>query len=106
MVAQQIREAIPEGQRIEKAQLHAAIHKSASVGAPQAERAKATVAVKQALPYVRLVGESWPLGLKRAWFEHRAAIFLKAADLLAGPRGVGIDIAADHGQRAAIASRR
>ena len=29
--------------------------------------------VKQALPYVRLVGESWPLGLKRAWFEHRAA---------------------------------
>lgn len=29
--------------------------------------------VKQALPYVRLVGEAWPLGLKRAWFEHRAA---------------------------------
>ena len=29
--------------------------------------------VKQALPYVRLVGESWPLDLKRAWFEHRAA---------------------------------
>ena len=29
--------------------------------------------LKQALPYVRLVGEGWPLGLKRAWFEHRAA---------------------------------
>ena len=29
--------------------------------------------VKQALPYVRLVGEGWPLGLKRAWFEHQAA---------------------------------
>ena len=31
------------------------------------------VCVKQALPYVRLVGEGWPLDLKRAWFEHRAA---------------------------------
>ena len=29
--------------------------------------------VKQALPYVRLVGDSWPLDLRRAWFEHRAA---------------------------------
>ena len=29
--------------------------------------------VKQALPYVRLVGEGWPLDLKRAWYEHRAA---------------------------------
>ncbi|MFO1073391.1 MAG: S-methyl-5-thioribose kinase [Geminicoccaceae bacterium] len=29
--------------------------------------------LKQALPYVRLVGEGWPLGLQRAWFEHRAA---------------------------------
>lgn len=27
------------------------------------------VAVKQALPYVRLVGESWPLPLSRAYFE-------------------------------------
>ena len=33
----------------------------------------ATLCVKQALPYVRLVGEGWPLDLKRAWFEHRAA---------------------------------
>ena len=30
------------------------------------------VCVKQALPYVRLVGESWPLPLERAFFEHRA----------------------------------
>jgi 5-methylthioribose kinase len=30
--------------------------------------------VKQALPYVRLVGESWPLDLKRAWFEHQATV--------------------------------
>lgn len=29
--------------------------------------------IKQALPYVRLVGESWPLPLKRAFFEHEAA---------------------------------
>jgi 5-methylthioribose kinase len=30
------------------------------------------VCVKQALPYVRLVGESWPLPLERAFFEHEA----------------------------------
>ncbi|WP_299620562.1 S-methyl-5-thioribose kinase [Pelagibius sp.] len=30
------------------------------------------VAVKQALPYVRLIGESWPLPLSRAHFEHMA----------------------------------
>jgi len=30
------------------------------------------VIVKQALPYVRLVGESWPLPLKRAFFEYHA----------------------------------
>src|SRR5262245_21877760 len=28
--------------------------------------------VKQALPYLRLVGEGWPLGLKRAYFEQLA----------------------------------
>jgi 5-methylthioribose kinase len=28
--------------------------------------------VKQALPYVRLVGESWPLPLKRSFFEYNA----------------------------------
>ena len=30
------------------------------------------IAVKQALPYVRLVGESWPLPLSRSHYEHRA----------------------------------
>ena len=33
---------------------------------------KGGVAVKQALPYVRLVGESWPLPLSRAHYEHMA----------------------------------
>jgi 5-methylthioribose kinase len=32
------------------------------------------VVVKQALPYVRLVGESWPLPRKRSWFEYNALI--------------------------------
>ncbi|MBA4781840.1 MAG: S-methyl-5-thioribose kinase [Rhizobiales bacterium] len=31
-----------------------------------------SVIAKQALPYVRLVGESWPLPLSRAYFEHEA----------------------------------
>ena len=30
------------------------------------------VCIKQALPYVRLVGESWPLSLDRAHYEHEA----------------------------------
>lgn len=30
------------------------------------------IAVKQALPYVRLVGESWPLPLSRSYYEHLA----------------------------------
>src|SRR5689334_2204239 len=34
--------------------------------------AKGGVAVKQALPYVRLVGESWPLPLSRAHYEYLA----------------------------------
>jgi 5-methylthioribose kinase len=33
---------------------------------------KAAVVVKQALPYVRLVGDSWPLPLSRSYFEHMA----------------------------------
>src|SRR5262245_34055989 len=33
---------------------------------------KAGVVVKQALPYVRLVGESWPLPLSRSYYEHMA----------------------------------
>ncbi len=32
------------------------------------------VIVKQALPYVRLVGDSWPLPLKRAYYEYNALI--------------------------------
>ena len=35
---------------------------------------KGGVAVKQALPYVRLVGESWPLPLSRAHYEHMALL--------------------------------
>ncbi len=34
--------------------------------------AKDSVIVKQALPYVRLVGDSWPLPLYRAFYEHCA----------------------------------
>jgi 5-methylthioribose kinase len=33
---------------------------------------KGAIIVKQALPYVRLVGESWPLPLKRSFFEYHA----------------------------------
>lgn len=33
---------------------------------------KSGLVVKQALPYVRLVGESWPLPLDRAYFEYHA----------------------------------
>ena len=36
------------------------------------EGPKGSVIVKQALPYVRLVGDSWPLPLKRAFFEYHA----------------------------------
>jgi 5-methylthioribose kinase len=32
------------------------------------------VAAKQALPYVRMVGESWPLPLSRSHYEHRALV--------------------------------
>lgn len=39
-----------------------------------------TVIVKQALPYVRLVGESWPLPLKRSFFEYHALTRLGARD--------------------------
>src|SRR5687767_7995882 len=40
------------------------------------------VAVKQALPYVRLVGESWPLPLSRAHYEYLA--LAKQAQLAPG----------------------
>ena len=38
------------------------------------------VVVKQALPYVRLVGESWPLPLKRTFFEYHALTRQSARD--------------------------
>ncbi|MCX8100396.1 MAG: S-methyl-5-thioribose kinase [Geminicoccaceae bacterium] len=38
------------------------------------EGPEGSVCVKQALPYVRLVGESWPLGLERARFEWEALL--------------------------------
>jgi 5-methylthioribose kinase len=38
------------------------------------EGPRASVVVKQALPYVRLVGESWPLPLCRSHFEHLALV--------------------------------
>jgi 5-methylthioribose kinase len=37
------------------------------------------VIVKQALPYVRCVGESWPLTLERAFFEYKALCAQKQA---------------------------
>lgn len=39
-----------------------------------AEGERGAVVVKQALPYVRLVGESWPLPLKRTFFEYHALV--------------------------------
>lgn len=39
-----------------------------------------SVVVKQALPYVRLVGESWPLPLKRSFFEYHALTRQAARD--------------------------
>jgi 5-methylthioribose kinase len=36
------------------------------------EGPKGAAIVKQALPYVRLVGDSWPLPLKRSFFEYHA----------------------------------
>ncbi len=36
------------------------------------EGERGSAIVKQALPYVRLVGESWPLPLKRSFFEYHA----------------------------------
>lgn len=41
---------------------------------------KGAAIVKQALPYVRLVGERWPLPLKRSFFEYHALIRQAARD--------------------------
>jgi len=38
------------------------------------EGSKGSLIIKQALPYVRLVGDSWPLPLRRAYFEYNALI--------------------------------
>ena len=44
------------------------------------ESGKGALVVKQALPYVRLVGDSWPLPLKRSFFEYNALIRHAARD--------------------------
>ena len=44
------------------------------------EGARGAAVVKQALPYVRLVGESWPLPLKRSFFEYHALTRQAARD--------------------------
>lgn len=49
-----------------------------------------SVCVKQALPYVRLVGESWPLPLNRSFYEH-AALVRQAEDAGAVPEVIGFD---------------
>ncbi|MEP9348158.1 S-methyl-5-thioribose kinase [Xanthobacter sp. KR7-225] len=36
--------------------------------------------VKQALPYARVVGESWPMSLDRSFFEHEALLRLDSRD--------------------------
>lgn len=41
------------------------------------------VCVKQSLPYVRAAGESWPMPLERAWYEHQHA-------MVAGPWLTGL----------------
>ena len=44
------------------------------------ESPQGAVVVKQALPYVRLVGESWPLPLTRSFFEYHALTRQAARD--------------------------
>ncbi|MDQ0513330.1 S-methyl-5-thioribose kinase [Ancylobacter amanitiformis] len=39
-----------------------------------------SVVVKQALPYARVVGESWPMSLDRSFFEHEAMLRLGRRD--------------------------
>lgn len=50
-----------------------------------------SVVAKQALPYVRLVGESWPLPLSRAYFEHEALSRQEAAAPGLTPRILAYD---------------
>lgn len=44
------------------------------------ESPRSVVVVKQALPYVRMVGESWPLSARRSYFEYHALIRQAARD--------------------------
>lgn len=44
------------------------------------ESGTGSLVVKQALPYARVVGESWPMSLDRAFFEHEALKRLGARD--------------------------
>ena len=39
-----------------------------------------SVIIKQALPYVRMVGESWPLSIRRSFFEYHALVREAARD--------------------------
>ena len=41
---------------------------------------EASLIVKQALPYVRIIGDSWPLPLRRAFFEHETLTRQAARD--------------------------
>jgi 5-methylthioribose kinase len=50
-----------------------------------------TLIVKQALPYVRMVGESWPLPLYRATFEHHALVRQAKRDPGAVPEVIHFD---------------
>ena len=53
--------------------------------------ARGAVIVKQALPYVRLVGESWPLPLDRSFFEYHALTRQAARDPGAVPEVLHFD---------------
>ncbi len=55
------------------------------------EGAAGSVIVKQALPYVRLVGESWPLPLRRAYFEYHALVRQEERDPGVVPRVMHFD---------------
>lgn len=52
-----------------------------------------SVVVKQALPYARVVGESWPMSLDRAFFEHEALRRLDARDPGRLPQLIFFDVA-------------
>lgn len=55
------------------------------------EGPKGAAVVKQALPYVRLVGDSWPLPLKRSFFEHHALTRQSQRDLGMTPKIFSFD---------------